>query len=144
MSRENMTQVAPFPEELWELVKAVSYKSGWQFGLGHRDRGQGSAGLTLTITVFGPDTYHPKITRGVNHFFIVPAASYNKQNWQRWLFDRVRDVETHEACEWFQINGERPYAPNHGPGHDPYFIRELATDEERRTSFRGTVKPTEP
>lgn len=43
--------------------------------------------------------------------------------------------------EFFVIDGERPYAPNHGPGHDPYTIRETSTDEERRTSFRGTLNP---
>ena len=35
----------------------------------------------------------------------------------------------------------RPFAPNHGPGFDPYAVRELTTNEARRTSFRGTVNP---
>lgn len=36
---------------------------------------------------------------------------------------------------------ERPYAPHHGPGNDPYIIFEHGTDEDVRTSFRGEVKP---
>lgn len=38
----------------------------------------------------------------------------------------------------------RPYAPLHGPGNDPYLIAELATDEDRRTSFRGDLNAGRP
>ena len=38
------------------------------------------------------------------------------------------------ASEFFKVDGERPYQPNHGPGNDPYTIRELTTDEARRTT----------
>lgn len=34
-----------------------------------------------------------------------------------------------------------PYAPNHGPGRDPYVIFEYATDEHRRTRFTGELLP---
>lgn len=33
----------------------------------------------------------------------------------------------------------RPYAPNHGPGNDPYQVRELTTDMDRRTQYTGNV-----
>ncbi len=33
----------------------------------------------------------------------------------------------------------RPYAPSHGPGNDPYLVREVGSDLDRRTSFRGEV-----
>lgn len=33
----------------------------------------------------------------------------------------------------------RPYAPNHGPGNDPYVVREETTDIDRRTQFTGNV-----
>ena len=73
----------------------------------------------------------------VNHYFPVPAASYNRRSWQMWLFRRFLDVEQHEAAEFFQIGGHRPYAPNHGPGWDPYLITELSSVEDRETDFRG-------
>jgi hypothetical protein len=138
---EHMSQEAPYPVPLAELVSRVGYKQGWTFTLAHTDRGQGSVGLTLRILIRTPDSYHPEDIRGVMHYFIVPAAAYDEQSWRRWLFDRVLDVETHEACEFFQIDGTRPYAPNHGPGRDPYVIFEYATDEHRRTSFRGELNP---
>jgi hypothetical protein len=70
----------------------------------------------------------------------VPAATYNERSWRRWLLDRLLKVETHEACEFFQLDGERPYAPHHGPGWDPYMVIEHGSDEDARTSFRGEVK----
>lgn len=134
-----LTQEAPYPEALDDLVAQVRYKDGWTFTLDQSDRGQGSVGLTLCILINTPDAYHPERRRQVMHYFIVPAAAYDTQSWRRWLFDRVLDVETHEACEFFQLDDERPYAPNHGPGRDPYIIFEYATETDRRTSFRGDV-----
>jgi hypothetical protein len=151
----DLTQTAPFPVALAELVSELRYKTGWTFTLEHLDRGQGSVGLTLCILIYTPDAYHPEEFRLVMHYFIVPAAAYDRQSWQRWLLDRVLDVETHEACEFFQLvktgdfvlkdgsrsdeHVKRPYAPNHGPGRDPYVIFDYASDEQRRTSFRGEV-----
>ena len=151
MSETAMHQEAPFPEALRYLVERTRYKEGWRFTLTDLDRGQGSKGLTLVILRTGPDSYHPERTLPVNHYFIVPAASYNYRSWQRWLFDRIRDVESHEAAEFFQVcdspgseHAVRPYAPLHGPGNDPYLVAELARDEDRRTSFRGELNPESP
>lgn len=134
-------QSADYPVILDELVCDLTYKPGWRFSLEHRERGQNCAGLTFCILITTEDAYHPENIRSVIHYFIVPAAAYDEQSWRRWMLDRVLDVETHEACEFFQVKGERPYAPNHGPGRDPYIIFEYATDEQRRTSFRGEVSP---
>ena len=46
---EANNQLAPFPHELAELVKALHYKTRWRFRLADTDRGQGSFGLTLII-----------------------------------------------------------------------------------------------
>jgi hypothetical protein len=109
------------------------------------DRGQGSEGLTLIITVDTVNSYH--VAEGerirVQHYMIVPAAAFDGRSWQRWLFDQVLLVERHEAAEFFRIgrdgwNGQRrPYAPSHGPGNDPYMIREIGTVEDVQTSYRG-------
>ena len=143
---DQMQQVAPMPKPLFDLATRMRYKEGWRFTIGDLDRGQGSKGLTLEIQCHVPNSYHPERMIRVNHYFIVPAAAYNTRSWQRWLFDRIRDVESHEAAEFFRLlddNGRevRPYAPLHGPGNDPYLIAELATDEDRRTSFRGDLNP---
>lgn len=88
----------------------------------------------------------------VSHYFPVPAATYDERSWRRWLFDRLGDIDTHERMEDFVLEVtvtdehgcqarslERPYAPSHGPGNDPYMVRELGTDLDQRTRFTGEV-----
>jgi hypothetical protein len=141
-----MTQTAPYPQELADLVEGLSYREdlGWVVRLRHLERDPGSAGLTLIVTRVGRDTYHPENVIGVNHYFAVPPATYNRRSWQMWLFRRLGDVDDHERAEDFVIDGHRPYAPLHGPGNDPYLVAELATDDERRTSFRGELNESRP
>jgi hypothetical protein len=165
---DEMTQVAPFPGELDWLVAHVRYRTfeGWSCWLENmiRDRETETgkplaAGLTLVIQRCGPDSYHPDHVIAVDHYFPVPPATYDRRSWQRWLFERFLDVERHEAMEMFKIveedpggyinaKGEqvkaretRPYAPSHGPGNDPYLIREVGTRTDQQTSFRGTLNP---
>jgi len=152
-----MRQEAPYPEILARLVKCLRYREdlGWKVWLEddcQRDKpgrhaGE-SRGLTLIVQRCGRDTYHPERTLPVNHFFAVPAATYNLESWTRWLFDRLGDVDAHERMEDFAIADSpgsghvvRPYAPNHGPGWDPYLVTVIATGEDRRTSFRGDLNP---
>lgn len=135
------TQTAPYPHELTELLAGLAYRPGFEFRLTtpDYDRGQGSTGLSLIITVQTPDSYDHDCIIRVAHLFPVPPAAYDVRSWRRWLFDRIGDVETHERCEFFTIAGDKPYAPSHGPGNDPYLVREVGTELDRRTSFRGEV-----
>lgn len=135
-----MRQEAPFPTPLTQLVAGLDYKAGWSFTVKDTDRGQGSKGLTLCILITTPDSYNPEALRRVMHYMPVPPAAYDRRSWQRWLFDQILLVERHEACEFFQINGHRPYAPHHGPGNDPYIVFDHGTDEDVRTSYLGEVK----
>lgn len=143
-----MSQEAPYPDSLGYLVKRLAYRPGWRFRLEVLDRGQGSRGLTLVITTLGYESYHPE--RGenyrVNHYMPVPPAAYDSRSWQHWLLEQLLLVERHEAMEFFAIcdspgsdHRVRPYAPSHGPGSDPYLIREIGTREDQRMSFRGKL-----
>jgi hypothetical protein len=141
VSPETMTQTAPYPQILADLVAKLKYRPGWTFDLEHVDRGQGSAGLTLSITTMGYNSHHldePPRYRVV-HYMLVPPAAYNKKSWTQWLLDQCLLVERHEACEFFVIGGERIFAPHHGPGNDPYVVFTHGTDEDARTTFRGEV-----
>lgn len=133
----HMSQRAPYPDLLRVLVSQFTYKAGWRVWLQDLDRGQGSSGLTLVINLTGPNSYDPEKIISVNHYMIVPAASYDEGAWRWWLFQQILMVESHEAAEFFQIAGERPYPPNHGPGRDPYQLLELGTVANAETNFRG-------
>jgi hypothetical protein len=132
-----MRQIAPDLVLLSHLVEQIGYKEGWDFKLLHLDRGQGSEGLTLIICVTCQDSYNPRHTMMVKHYMIVPAAAFDERTWTRWLLEQILLVEQHEACEFFQIDGHRPYAPNHGPGRDPYTIMDQGTAADAQTTFRG-------
>ncbi len=136
---ETMRQEAPYPTALAALVARLSHRPGWEVTLEDRDRGQGSKGLTLCVLVETVDSYDHANPIRVMHYHIVPAASYDTRSWRRWLFERLRDVDTHEAMEFFTVGGDKPYAPSHGEGNDCYLIREVGTDLDRRTSFRGEI-----
>jgi hypothetical protein len=140
MTERLITQRAPWPHFLEHMVEDLNHRPNWTAVL-HEDldRGQGSRGTTLEVHIVEPDAYHPEKLRSVVHWFPVPPAAYDARSWRRWLFDRLRDIDTHEAMEHFTIAGEKPYAPSHGPGNDPYMVREVGTDLDRRTSFRGEV-----
>lgn len=134
-----MSQEAPFPSVLAELVEQMAYRPNWEFSLRHVNRGQGSVGLTLEVLTVGYNTYHPDRgeTYRVWHYMPVPPAAYDRRSWQRWLLDQMLLIERHEACEFFVVGDERPYAPHHGPGNDPYIIFDHGSDRDVRTSFRG-------
>ena len=161
-----MHQTAPYPQALADLVGRLRYRRhlGWRVWLEddlQRDKpgrhsGE-SRGLTLVVLRTGPDTYNPDQTLRVHHYFAVPPATFDPDSWQRWLFDTLGLVDDHERMEdfaltetgdWISAAGEhvtekttRPYAPNHGPGRNPYVVHDYATDTHRRTSFRGDLDP---
>jgi hypothetical protein len=136
-----MSQTAPYPAELFDLVADCTYRDGWLVYLRDEDRGQGSAGLTLSIVTATVNSYPPHDPVRVRHLFPVPPAAYNRASWMRWLFECFHQVELHECMEFFTVDGDKPFAPNHGPGWDPYLVTQLTSDLDRRTSFRGEVNP---
>jgi hypothetical protein len=100
------------------------------------------------ITIRTVDSYDQDKPISVAHYMPVPPAAYDARSWQRWLFDQCLLVERHEAMEYFTVHAApgseesvKPFAPNHGPGRDPYTVHELGTDLDRRTSFTGAVNP---
>ena len=117
-----MTQVAPFPVELESVINELDFKlPGWSFELRDVPRHAGAHGLALVITIKTVDTYNPDKPFTVTHPLPVPPASHDKRNWARWVLEMILLVQRHEAMEAFVVNGERPFPPGHGGGHDPYY-----------------------
>lgn len=110
------------PPGLQELVSSITYKPGWLVYLENEKNDDGSGGLTLQIVSCTANSLAPESQIRVRHSFLVPPATYNRDTWAAWIFDRFRDVETHEAGEFFRINGLREFAPHHSNGEDPYRV----------------------
>jgi hypothetical protein len=107
------------PERLDDLVKSVTYKPGWMFYIQVDDDCPVPKLMIVSDTLNSLETGR-RIR--VRHEFMIPPATYNRDTWAAWLFDRLRDVETHEAAEFFRIDGVREFAPHHGNGEDPYRV----------------------
>lgn len=110
------------PVHLPDLVSSIEYKPGWQFSLENDVDADGSGGLALNIVSDTENSFRFAKRIRVRHAFLVPRASYNRNTWVAWIFDRIRDVETHEAGEFFRVDGVREFAPHHGNGEDPYRV----------------------
>lgn len=116
---------------LTELVKQVTYKPGWVIYVDHEVSDDGSGGWHLFVVSHTQNSLDSSHTIRVRHGFLIPAASYNRDSWISWIFDRLRDVEAnHEAGEFFRVNGVRVFAPHHGNGENPYVVRHHGTLED--------------
>lgn len=113
-------------EQTWDVLQealdSIEYKrepppNGGRF---HLIRDDENNYAQLNIYTYNPNTYKDGEMRHTRHEFIVPQATYNKQAWIRWVFDRILSIEAHETTEFFFVDGERIYGPHHGKGWDPY------------------------
>lgn len=117
----NKTEVYE-PKYLRTLVENLSCRPGWRFYLEVEFAEDGAGGLHFFVISNTEDSLNPSQRIRVRHGFLVPPASYNRDTWAAWLFDRLGDVDTHERSEFFRINGVREFAPHHGNGEDPYRV----------------------
>lgn len=117
------------------LVSRVQCKRGWIFRLVDED-----GALRLVIRVPGRDAYDEDRLMTVDHFFPVPVTTYNEKSWRRWIFEMCRRLENHELGEWFRIGDERPFAPLHGPGEDPYTVHEFREVMDALTTQDGSLR----
>lgn len=93
---------------------------------------------TATEEIRSAAAQHREFT--VSHFFPVPTATYNERTWRRWVFERCLAVENHEMGEWFRDGNERPFAPLHGPGEDPYTVHEFRPEADTFTTQNGSMR----
>lgn len=124
-------------ELLGQIVSETKCKPGWSFALaieGH--------GCVLHITIDGVNNYDHSQPFVVTHCHPVPNASYNEKTWKRWILEQCLRTENHELGEnlRFGPNEERPFAPMHGPGEDPYTIHEIRSEKDALTTQRGTLR----
>ena len=94
------------------LVAGLRYKPGWVFKIG------GPGNTLLCVFATTPDSQHPTRQRTTQHQFPLPDLSGLEL--VRWVFDQLILVELHEAGEFFQIDGRRPFFPHHQDEGSPY------------------------
>lgn len=140
----------PFePPGLRDIVKRTAYKPGWTLSLSLFAEGGEPRCWALHIVSDTADSYDHSKPMRVRHEFLVPPASYNRDTWIAWVFDRIRQVEDHEAGEFFMVDGVdgvdgvRVFAPHHGNGEDPYRVWFVGDYADTRVKA-GQDKPVEP
>lgn len=118
-------------DELDRCVRNLTYTDGSRFRL-HRDDESNYA--VLYVFLHAPNSYRGepgnRVDRYTRHEFVVPVATYNYENWRRWVYERLRAAAMHEVDEWFMDDGVRVFAPHHGNGEDPYVSWQLGTQEQ--------------
>lgn len=124
---------------LRELVARAKCKIGWTFCL-DQDPNDTYPKLVITVSGYNSAKGEKKEPLIVRHYFPVPEATYNEKSWQRWMFEMCRRVENHELGEWFRIDEERPFAPLHGPGEDPYTVHEYREIKDALTTQDGSER----
>ena len=80
----------------------------------------------------------------VIHEHPVPFATYNEKTWRRWIFNQCMRSMSHEIGESLRF-GEgddecRPFLPTHGPGEDPYDIREYRNEDDAFITQNGSMR----
>jgi hypothetical protein len=122
---------------LRRLVDEVEGFPGWSFGLIDDDEG-----LRLRIVDSKcVDSYQPDRRMPLAHFFPVPVTTWNEESWKRWIFDCALGALTHECGEWLRFGEDRPFAPAHGPGENPYVVNTYRPKEVAFTTQDGSMRP---
>jgi hypothetical protein len=112
---DQMHQVAPYPHDLAAAVAELRYNEPpWLITLADEVRGQGCSGLTLRIHPDKPDSYHPENHVRTVFLYPVPAAAFNRESWEEWLWARIAETEDHERAENFKFGqpGQHPFTPS--------------------------------
>ena len=121
---------------LRKVVAEAKYKPGWTFHLIEED---GALRLKM-IDHDCFDAYNPDKRFPLAHFHPVPTATYNEKTWKRWVYEQCRRVENHEIGEWLRWGEDRPFAPLHGPGEDPYTVHEFRAESDARVTQSGAMR----
>lgn len=102
------------------IIERLKYKPGWKFELENAglfrplDWEQGIKAY-LMVTCRVPDSFHPEtiVTIGQRHPVPPEMDWCDAGRIYHWLFQIIVQMERHEAAEFFQIEGERPFFPHH-------------------------------
>lgn len=109
------------------VIERVRYKPGWRLSI----HAQALSHHSLRIELDTIDSATGKAFVLAHLFPIPPGADYGwaEDAIEDWIFERIIDVERHEAGEFFRVDELRPFMPEHGYGSNPYNVRRRAHPE---------------
>jgi hypothetical protein len=96
------------------LVPALAYKPGWAFKVGGPER------AFLCVFARTTDSMVPDRERTTQHMFRFPDGLVTVEGFARWVFACLMQAEFHEAAEFLQVGGVRPFFPHHQDEGSPY------------------------
>lgn len=126
----------PNYDTLRKIVGEAAYKPGWIMYIEDED---GDLRLVLVDTKC-MDAYNSTERKPLAHYHPVPPAFYTEASWKRWIFEQCRRTENHEIGEWLRWGNDRPFAPLHGPGEDPYTVHEFRDAHDAFVTQDGSIR----
>lgn len=131
----------PTYDILRKVVREASCFSNWSLRVEDESKHIDVEYPRLVIRIEGENNYThaPYI---VDHYHPAPSGvTYNEKTWRRWVYDQCLRTMNHEIGEALVFNGERPFAPMHGPGEDPYTIHEIRSEADALMTQNGSLRP---
>lgn len=94
-------------EQTWHILQTVLANHRYEdFSRLRLEADDESNHAVLCVYIHAPNSYKgqpgSRVDRHTRHEFLVPCATYDYENWQRWVFDRLVSISRHEVGEWFQ------------------------------------------
>src|SRR4051794_15277972 len=87
-------------DELARFLKHFTYEDGSSARLARDDE---SNYCVLYVFLHAPNSYRgapgERYDRYTRHEFVVPVATYNYENWRRWVYERLCAAALHEVGE---------------------------------------------
>lgn len=97
-----MTRARRFHEQLTR----IAYKPGWDFDIVDALPFEDTLSLRIQFPIdLGGEMFHTLVGR------VIPSGLEPGQ-FSEWLWGIVLEVETHEAGDWFTVDGSRPHDPH--------------------------------
>jgi hypothetical protein len=97
-------------QQIADEVRRMSYKDGWAMSVFYPDEFQG---LYFAVDIDMPNSYKPDETVPLHIESPLPAMT-DADALKTWVLCRLIVIETHEALEWFKVDGKMYRDP-----HDP-------------------------
>lgn len=91
------------------ILRTFTYKPGWEFRLTIDER---FLNLRIVVMVIDADCPSSTIRIEFNTSFDHHLCNLGHYPWEKWLRDRILEVERHEVDEFFQIDGVKTFDPH--------------------------------